>query len=168
MVKLSVRESGPGLAALKKALAEVRGSSLRVGLIAGKGGDTSHTDDSTRKMSIADIAAIHEFGSPKRRIPERSFLRSTFEENRNRYVNLLGRLLRQLAEGKMGVEKLLNVLGLKISTDVRKKITVEGVKPKNAPATIAAKKSDRPLVDTGQLARAITYAVERGLGDKSE
>jgi|Deesub1362B_J571_1020462.scaffolds.fasta_scaffold00499_29 phage gpG-like protein len=36
-----------------------------------------------------NYAAVHEFGSPKRNIPERSYLRKTFDEKRNEIEKLI-------------------------------------------------------------------------------
>ncbi len=161
------RETSKGLDAFKKAFNAIRqaGSYVKVGVLAEDKGLDTHTAGGP---TIAEIAAVHEFGSHDGRIPERSFMRSTFAEHRAEYVEIMRKLLVQLVDQKIDVKTLLGRLGLKISIDMRKKITIDGVPPPNAPSTVAAKlalskpgamKSVRTLVDTGQLVRAITYAV---------
>ena len=39
--------------------------------------------------SRAEVAAVHEFGSPSKNIPERSFMRSAFNENKKGIVKIV-------------------------------------------------------------------------------
>ncbi len=119
-----------------------------------------------------DLALIHEFGAPAVGIPERSFLRSTFNEGKTSYISmlrtLLGRVLderraRKKAGLRMTLRKALDIVGLKMAIDSKKKITEgEGIPPPLKPATVARKGSSRPLVDTGRLLNSITHAVVVG------
>jgi hypothetical protein len=197
-IKVVVRESGKGLDALRKATAAIRkaGSYVRVGVLAEGQGLNTHAvgkhgpvKQSGEPLTIAEIAAVHEFGSRDGKIPERSFMRSTFDEKRGEYVELMRKLLVQLVEQKIDVEKLLKIVGMRVSMDMRRKIQSGEIKPPNAFSTIMRKsrpilarrkiKADardrvrrfrdrkgrfvaikaKPLIDTGQLMRAITYAV---------
>lgn len=117
----------------------------------------------------AEIGAVHEFGVPagegRPAIPERSHLRSTLDEKKSEIIDLQKKLLRGVFDGKLDVEKALNVLGLKVVSDIKRKITSgPGVPPPNAPSTIEAKGSDRPLVDTSQLVNSISHAVVMKVG----
>jgi hypothetical protein len=117
----------------------------------------------------AQIAAYHEFGAPARHIPERSFIRSTFDVNRAKYVDTLRKLVKGIYEQKITVERALGIMGAMFSTDIKKRITTTNeIQPPNAPATLArklaktragSKGEPRVLVDTGQLVNSITWSV---------
>jgi len=101
------------------------------------------------------IAAVHEFGAPKRNIPERSVFRSTFDEN----LNELHRFTDKLRPLYMKNPRLaLKVLGAWMENKIKDKILTLRTPP-NAPSTIARKKSSNPLIDTAQYRQSIT-AVE--------
>jgi phage gpG-like protein len=111
-------------------------------------------------LSNVALATVHEFGSSDGRVPERSFLRSTFAANRDEYMRLVKLGVRAAFKGKAPIEETLKRIGLRMENDVKKNITTgAGIPPPNAPSTIARKGSSRPLVDTGQLVGAITSAV---------
>lgn len=112
------------------------------------------------EIGNVELAMIHEFGSPKAGIPERSFIRSTFEMGKAGYVADFRRLLVAVVEGKMTVPRALGLMGLKISSDIKKRVTSgTGIPPPNAPSTIAAKGSSRPLIDTGRLVNSVSHEV---------
>jgi len=146
----------------KKFLAQLRlakrGPIVKIGIQddAGLHGDSGTT--------IADIATFNEFGAPGANIPERSFIRSTMDENRQALLKLNKELFFKLAEGRMTTKRALNILGLKIVTLIRKKIT-DLKDPPNKPATIAHKGSSNPLIDTGLMRASIRHRVEMD-GDK--
>jgi len=93
-------------------------------------------------------------------IPERSFIRSTFEENLDAWTNWLTDEIPEIVLGDMSAHTLMERLGARIQRDVQAKI-VSVQSPANAPATIARKSSSSPLEDTGHLLQSITYKVVR-------
>lgn len=105
------------------------------------------------------LAMIQEFGTD--RIPARSFVRAPFADNRLKYEGILKKVLTKVYGGDIpALMPGLNAIGLAMATDMKKRITTgAGIPPPNAPSTIAAKGSSRPLVDTGQLVGSITHAV---------
>lgn len=114
--------------------------------------------------TLIEVAAYHEFGGggDKRRPPERSYLRSTFDENQNDYRGKMdeigGQSVEDLAKGgyKPGYFKgRLRMLGENYRTDILKKINAM-IPPPLAPSTVARKKGEAtPLIDTGQLRDSI-------------
>jgi hypothetical protein len=143
---------------IKRELAKAAaGAHARIGLLDGKGGDEAREGGLTN----AQIGAVHEYGSAAAGIPERSFLRSTMTAKQEELVGEVARLIAQIAEGKMTVERALGILGARGVAEVQKTITTgDGVPPPNAPATIAHKGSSRPLVDTGRMVQSIAYDVK--------
>lgn len=98
------------------------------------------------------VGAVQEFGSPSRNIPERSYLRSTVSEKRRIYKMFMRKLAKQIISGKIDMDQALNLLGLKVSSDVKDKITQISSPP-------LKHRDGNPLIDTGHLRRAITYQV---------
>lgn len=153
-----------GWTEMLKRAKEIKDRRVKVGVLDSGEGAAMHDPDGD--LSVAEIAAVNEFGTQDGRIPERSFVRSTFDEQREELVELGKELIAKVFEGKIDVNKALNMLGAKLATEIKKKITLgDGVPPPNAEATIAAKGSSRPLVDTGRMVNAITWAI-LGKGDE--
>ena len=116
-----------------------------VGVVVGLLGDSGAHEGGT---SIVEVATYNEFGT--RNIPERSFLRSTYEENKDEWISDL--MQRYQSNKKM------DGLGMRMKRDVQKKIT-ELSAPPNSEATIRKKKSSNPLIDTGLMRQSINYKV---------
>lgn len=118
----------------------------------GKGGSIRNTD-----QPLAVIAAIHEFGLGD--MPQRSFLRSAYDEN----LPVINKMIQRVANGAvfgLGTNAALNQLGNVVQGMVQRKI-VDGPFVPNSPATIKRKKSSKPLIDTGHLRQSIRYVIER-------
>lgn len=107
---------------------------------------------------LRTVGFVNEFGSEVNHIPERSFLRSTLNENKDEYVKMLGTALNMYLNSNMKLEDALGIVGLKLENDIKDKIRDLDTPP-NAPETIARKKSDSPLVDTGLLMSSIMYEI---------
>lgn len=109
---------------------------------------------------LVTIAAVNEFGSADGHVPERSFLRSTVDENHKKYGDLLQTAVeRGIDKGTTALRRELGRVGAVAAGDVQRKIR-DLKDPPNAPSTIAAKGSDNPLVDTGRLRQSIDWKVE--------
>lgn len=120
--------------------------------------DEKHEDSD---ISVAEIALIHEFGTET--LPERSYLRSTFDEKRDMLNREAEKLLPSVIFGGMTTGDMLSKIGEKLLEAVKHKITVDGIKPSDSPATLAAKESkgrgDVTLVDSQQMLDALTCIV---------
>ena len=122
----------------------------------GKGGSIRNTD-----QPLAVIAAIHEFGLGD--MPQRSFLRSAYDEN----LPMIDKMIQRVANGAvfgLGTNAALNQLGNVVQGMVQRKI-VDGLFVPNSAATIKRKKSSKPLNDTGHLRQSIRYVIERKGGN---
>lgn len=118
----------------------------------GKGGSIRNTD-----QPLAVIAAIHELGLDN--MPQRSFLRSAYDEN----LPMIDKMIQRVANGAvfgLGTNAALNQLGNAVQGMVQRKI-VDGPFVPNSPATIKRKKSSEPLIDTEHLRQSIRYVIER-------
>lgn len=132
-------------------------SFVKVGVLSGEGADTKTEDG---KANMVGIAAIHEFGAPKANIPERSFIRRTLNEKEKELGNKSRALAEMIIRGDITHTRGLEILGTWAATEIKKTITKgKHIPPPLKPATIAAKGSDRPLVDTGRLVQSISHKV---------
>jgi hypothetical protein len=120
------------------------GKSVRVGLFDGE---------------LAEIGAVHEYGSADGTIPERSWLRSTFRSRREDLAKMQARVTKAMLAGKITETQAMELLGQWAAGAVKQTIQRDGEFAPLAPATVEAKGSTRPLVDTGQLAQSIAYKV---------
>ncbi len=94
-------------------------------------------------------------------VPERSFIRSTVDAKKNGEWRIAAEELRkEMIEGRMTTDRALGLMGLRIKKDIQEKIRSQ-VPPPNAASTIAAKGSDHPLINTGQLLNGIDFEVHR-------
>lgn len=131
---------------LVEVLETVDGLSLQVGIRGIKGSE------------LVTRALANEFGT--RTIPERSFLRSTVDRNRERYGQLLEAASQSLPDGG-DIEPALRRIGAIVVGDVQRTIT-ELRQPPNAVSTIMRKGSANPLIDTGAMRAAIDFVIVRG------
>ena len=103
--------------------------------------------------SVIMVGTVHEFGSPSRNVPERSFLRSTLIEKKRDYKIIFKELGKQILLGKLTAIKALNLLGLKVATDVKDKIT-------DISEPELKSREGNPLIDTGHLRQSIVHKVD--------
>ncbi len=103
-------------------------------------------------VTVVSIATFNEFGTSK--IPERSFIRSTMDEEKAGLIRKTRALFFQMASGRMTTKRALSILGQLITAKIKRKITVLK-KPPNAPITIKRKGSSNPLIDTGFMRQKI-------------
>jgi hypothetical protein len=115
----------------------------------------------TGGLTNAGLAAVHEFGSPARGIPERSFLRSTFDEKQKGYQKELDRIAGMVLDGA-ALEGEMRLLGETYRSDIIGKIH-SSIPPPLSPETIERKGGEStPLIDTGQLLNSISVVIEKG------
>lgn len=110
-------------------------------------------------FSMIELAAVHEFGSRDGRIPERSFLRSTFRDRKEDLTKFLTKIAKQIIADKLSPEDALGQLGLWGAAQVKNQITKQDIPPPLSARTIQRKGSTKPLVDTGQLVNSISWKV---------
>ena len=143
---------------MKKQIEELDGQGVEVGVIRGE---------------HAWLAPIHEYGlnilvTPKMRaylhrqglhlkastthikIPERSFLRTGYDENRKYVCRNAGLLLADVVGGTMTADECCELVGSDLVERI--KDYAEDLKnPANHPFTVENKNSSNPLIDSGQM-----------------
>lgn len=93
-------------------------------------------------------------------IPARPYIRSTVDENEDKYFKDSESLSKQMMEGRIDKHQALTLMGQAIESDIKLKI-INLKSPANAPSTIRKKGSANPLVNTGLLGQSIRYAVNK-------
>lgn len=115
----------------------------------------------TGGLSNANILALMEAGSPVNNIPPRVLLEAVhnkYKEKINKYFEKIFASL--LAGNESQADMLMEELALRMQTWTQKFFTDEDNNwAPNAPSTIKAKGSARPLIDTGALRQAIRAVV---------
>lgn len=122
---------------------------IRVGLFASAGSEN------------IDKAITNEFGVPQRRIPQRSFMRTTFDEEKDKVNERFIQVVKGINKGDFRVVEKLRRIGIEHEGKVKKKIT-DIRTPPNAPRTIAEKGFDNPLIHTGEMRQKVSSEVIDG------
>jgi len=107
-------------------------------------------------LDLVRIGAIQEFGAPKRNIPQRSFVRSTFDNRKSNLLSICQSQYKNVVLGKLPAKKALGIIGEYLTNETKMAIK-NRIPPPNAPMTIAQKGSDVPLIDTAQMIQSIQH-----------
>lgn len=155
---VNVSSSVGGLAKMKAELAKLSRKHVYVGV---------PEDKSARKKGVvtnAQLMYLHSNGSALQGIPARPIIEPAIEapDNKALIAKQLGAAARATLDAKPDEAndslELAGMQGRDASvnwfTDPRNNWAP------NSPVTIARKGSDRPLIDTGELRRSLTYLVE--------
>jgi len=116
------------------------------------------------ESEIATYAAANEFGTRKAGrnrkvvIPERSWLRSTFDDKTK--TNDALKHTDDVFNPKFNAKVAVNRVGAVMVGHVQEKIA-SNIPPKNAQVTINKKKSSKTLVDKGTMRQAISFEVKK-------
>ena len=156
---------------LLKALEELGSYETVVGILSSAGGE------------LLTIAYVQEFGTtiqvtdkmrgyfrynfnvnlstPVIKIPERSFIRSSFDSKEPEIGQTGDELIISVLEGNINAYTFFDVLGQTAANTIRNYLINEVTSPPNSPLTVANKGSSNPLVDTGRLVNSIDYEVRK-------
>lgn len=92
-------------------------------------------------------------------IPERSFLRAGFDKNVDAVTTKIETLLNDVFRFGVNPHVFAEAIGQEFAGLIQMELR-DLNSPGNAPLTVANKKSDNPLINTGRLVGAIDYKVE--------
>jgi hypothetical protein len=106
------------------------------------------------------VALVHEFGAPNANIPERPFVRTAYDENVEAITTRAAEALGRVIDGLSTPEHEIAKLGEMHAADIQRKIQTGPFYPLKH-STVARKKSDRPLIDTGHMIQSVTHVEER-------
>jgi hypothetical protein len=154
---VSVTRTGPGRNDIEKRLKQIAQSDVFVGIPA------DHTLRKGEEINNASLLFIHTHGSPLNNIPARPVLEPAIEANRALITPELAAAAKSVLDKNPNQAIVhLKRAGLVASNAAKRWFTdPRNGWPPNKPETIKRKGSSRPLIDTGQLRRAITWVVSQ-------
>ncbi|OAH53086.1 hypothetical protein AWH48_12060 [Domibacillus aminovorans] len=92
-------------------------------------------------------------------IPERSYLRSGYDENVDDITDKIKQMMPDVIDGNVDQDVFLNAIGSEFAGLIQKKLN-DLREPANSSMTIERKGSSNPLVDTGNLRGSIRHEVQ--------
>ena len=109
---------------------------------------------------LAELAAVHEYGSMDLHTPERRWIRGTFEKYNDELVQMQKGIAKKLVTTEMTVEQALGLLGTWAVNKVKTHVKKDTITPDITQATKKAKGSSRPLIDTGLMVNSVTFRID--------
>ena len=114
-----------------------------------------------KTLTYYELALIQNFGSHTNNIPARDFIGGPIETKKEDILKFMkSDRVKMMIEDKQ-IKAVYTWLGIMMEGIIVRAFPTSGYgkwKP-NAPATIEAKGSDRPLIDIGELSKSITSEV---------
>lgn len=156
-------ETKSNTAQFRKALEVLLKKEVLVGIPASNAARDPEPGETTAATN-ALIGYIMEYGSPAQNIPARPFLHPGIANAKDDISAHMKKAAQFALSGKNDkIEQELEKVGLIAQVSVQKKIT-EGPFEPLKPSTLAARRArgrtgTTPLLDTGQLRRAISYVI---------
>jgi hypothetical protein len=144
-----VKTKDTGFNNYKDAFKELDSKKVAVGLFADVGDE------------VLTKGVVNEFGTTQAgknhniTIPERSFIRSTYNKNYKKVGRRFGQIAKSISNGNYKVKSKLKLIGLEQEAAI-KKAMVDLRTPANAESTIRKKGSSNPLIDTGETRSKIS------------
>lgn len=105
---------------------------------------------------VALVAAVQEFGAPRRNIPPRPFFRTMITEKSPEWGPAIGALL---VHNNYNASRTLGQVGVAIEGQLQESISGFSGAPLS-PKTVAAKGFDKALIDTGVMFRSVSSVVK--------
>lgn len=112
---------------------------------------------------IAAYAAANEFGAPRAGVPERSFMRSSFDDKVPELNQTVERIRDLVVQGALDPQGGAELLGQLHEGHIVAKIN-SNVPPALKPATIRRKGSSRTLVNQSYMKGAVRWIVKKRPG----
>lgn len=139
-----------GFLAIARKAKALNGKEVRIGYQTG--------GPKSEGVDVLDIAIYTEYGTAT--APARPFMAQTAHKNQKRVDAAMGRIAEAATTGQGAPAALLGQLGEFYAELIRREIN-SGDFAANAPSTIRAKGSSKPLVDTGRvLAPAVRWVLK--------
>lgn len=172
--KINVNLSG--LDSLRRALGN--NMQAKVGFLGSGKGQEQHKTEGGQTITNAELALIHIYGSISRNIPPRDMLKAPIQSKMSEIVAFLNsdKIKELITAGKIEeCYKLLGIFGENIVQEAfntggfgkwpaNADITLKGGWMRSSsgkPFYVKPKKSTAPLIDTGQLRRAVSSEVAK-------
>lgn len=168
-----VRETDVGLREINGIIKKLKNQEILVGIPQDKTG-RKVSQENSQGISNAELLYIHTNGSPVNNIPARPVIEPAIEDSKEE----IGLLIKEAAEQALsrnleGAMAKLDKAGMQGENAAKawftnpknhwapnSQVTIEGsASDKNGKKFIKGKKSSTPLIDTGQMRKAITHVM---------
>jgi hypothetical protein len=164
---MPVKDSDPGFRKLLRRLRkiETEASGIKVGVFSAKSGSEEVIKAAANEFGVPSVhgSGLRAGKGHTVSIPERSYLRSTYDEIINRVFRTIKREQKNIISGKLRARDFWSKTGVYFVKKIQGKIRNGSFAP-NAPSTIKGKGSSKPLIDTGRLRQEITYSITKKRG----
>ena len=155
---------------IAKAMNFMMGNEVYVGI-----SDETTTREKGEPVTNAELMFIHTNGSPINNIPARPVIEPAIEDDKDRLASMMEGVFLSAEKGDTdGALKKLKLAGMRAQNVCRAWFTnpKNGWAP-NSPRTAARKRAKgstdpKPLIDTGELRKSITYFIKRNTGGRTK
>ncbi len=137
--------------------------------------DETTTREKGEPVTNAELMFIHTNGSPVNNIPARPVIEPAIENDKDRLASMMEAALISAEKGDTdGALKKLKLAGMRAQNVCRAWFTnPKNGWPPNSPRTAARKRAKgstdpKPLIDTGELRKSITYFIKRNTGGRTK
>ena len=128
---------------------------VKVGVLKNSTGINKRTEKA-KDITIAEEAYYNCKGVPEKNIPPRNYQQKVIDDNFNKWKKDIAKLLKTQSS-----KDALEIIGYVAKDETMQTINT-WENPPNAPATIAIKGKNTPLVDFGDLLKSISFEVFNG------
>lgn len=112
---------------------------------------------SKRPITVRQVASFHEFGTS--RMPKRAFIRPALQQNRNKYVKIVGKQITPVLLGRQSVNGVWVLVGKEAVNDIQNYIVAGNFTPLSH-RTAKRKGTRVPLIESGQMYDDVDYKVK--------
>lgn len=106
--------------------------------------------------SIIEVAIWNNFGTEN--TPRRAFMELAAKWMQPKFKEMMQKAVKDINSGEVTLKQVLKLAAQMGQAEVQKAI-IDGGWPSNSPETIAEKKSETPLVDSGDMRKYVTSDV---------
>lgn len=135
--------------------------------------DETTTREKGEPVTNAELMFIHTNGSPINNIPARPVIEPAIEDDKDRLASMMeAAFMSAEKDDTDGALKKLKLAGMRAQNVCRAWFTnPKNGWPPNSPRTAARKRAKgstypKPLIDTGELRKSITYFIKRNTGGR--
>ena len=162
--RVNIVEEKKNYEALVKAIKFLKQNEVYIGIA---DDTTEREEEGTKEITNAELLFIHTNGSPINNIPSRPVIEPAIKNDRDRLSKMMKKAAQLFLKGeKQEAINQLRKVGMRGQNVSRAWfLNPENGWPPNSPAVQAAKirkgaNVPRPLIDTGELRKSITYFVK--------
>lgn len=143
---------------MRRRVAEIGKFALSVGIIENK----QHEGSS---LTVAELGAVHEYGSPAAGIEARPWLGFTFQNRRRALAEQLERLTRSVLAGSTTAIRAMSQVGEFTASAVKRSISQRLIRQELAESTLTRRaqlgQGDAALYATEQLYDAVGFKIDK-------